>query len=493
MSVNFDLDVKKNKGILRGDHFDAIMEHFSYENPGARHARRRGSYAIHRKHMITPAGRFDLGLYFEIRKMLNKQYPDTRITQDERFNNAILPKYEFAANMNRLILPGREYQSDIVERLLKIGRGIAVLGTGGGKTLTMAYLIQTIYDNWHDRSSFRCLVIVPDLGLKNQTYDDFNEYGVSFLASKWEGKAIPGTPVTIANMGILQSKKSDVSWLEHVDLLIVDEVHKLRKDNKINKLLDQCKTNNRFGFTGTEAEKHEDRWNAIGKIGPVLYEKDTYSLRKEKYLTNAKVQIIKLDYAKQPDPVPKAERNNPTAKYQKEIEFVQNSKFRNDIIGNLAKNFDNNALIMVDRIQHGQKVYDAVVEKCPDKKVFFVRGDVDVEQRDRIKALMERDTNIVVIAISKIFSTGINIKNLHYVVFASGGKAKVTIIQAIGRGLRLHENKDLLIIIDIADILKYGYDHMQKRIKLYKKERIEYGITTIKESPGRKASQKKKS
>ncbi len=103
---------------------------------------------------------------------------------------------------------------------------------------------------------------------------------------------------------------------------------------------------------------------------------------------------------------------------------------------------------------------------------------------------MEHKQNIVCIAISKIFSTGINIKNLHYIVFGGGGKAKVKIIQSIGRGLRLHKDKKGVIIIDIADMLYYGQQHYRKRLKLYKGEKIKHGIKKIREAgfktPGKK-------
>ena len=89
--------------------------------------------------------------------------------------------------------------------------------------------------------------------------------------------------------------------------------------------------------------------------------------------------------------------------------------------------------------------------------------------------------NIICIAIAKIFSTGINIKNLHYILFASIGKAKIKIIQSIGRVLRLHENKVKLIIFDISDILEYSIKHLSKRLSLYKKEKLQYVITEVNE------------
>jgi superfamily II DNA or RNA helicase len=118
---------------------------------------------------------------------------------------------------------------------------------------------------------------------------------------------------------------------------------------------------------------------------------------------------------------------------------------------------------------------------CKDKQVFFIRGDVAVEEREKVKTVMENGDDVICIAISKIFSTGISIKNLHYIVFAGGGKAKVKIIQSIGRGLRLHKNKTGVIIVDIADMLNYSLKHYTKRIELYKGEKINYGIKKIKQ------------
>ena len=137
---------------------------------------------------------------------------------------------------------------------------------------------------------------------------------------------------------------------------------------------------------------------------------------------------------------------------------------------------------MVDYIKHGEDLYALFKKTCKHKKVYFIRGDVDVVEREKVRRLMEKRDDIIIIAISKIFSTGIDIKNLHYIIFASGGKAKIKILQSIGRGLRLHKNKEQLIIFDIADNLHYGIKHVEKREQFYKSESIEYGTRTLKEN-----------
>jgi superfamily II DNA or RNA helicase len=478
MSLQIKWDNVKRQGIIKGDCFDSLREHFSVENTSARFARYRSRFISPRKYAITATGRFDSGLYFEIKKYLIDEQISERIHVDDKFLEDIRPSYNLKPVFDQHALNLRDYQKDIVSSCLDNGRGVVVLATAGGKTLTIANIIENIFNS---NKKLRALLIVPDLGLVNQTFKDFQEYNTSFLHSKWTGsdKLDIRSNVIIANMGILQSSKSDLSWLNSIDLLIVDEVHKLRRGNKINKIIKHIKTPHKFGFTGTMPEDLLDQWNIIGKIGPLLFEKNSYQLRLEKHVANAYIQILKLEYNQRPEV---SRRTNPSEGYRNELEFLAKSTFRNNILTKLCTNINNNALILIDYINHGEILYDTLQRECKNKRVFFIRGDVDVKDREDVRQLMEDNNDIIVVAISKIFSTGINIKNLHYIIFAGGGKAKVRIIQSIGRGLRKHKDKKKVIIIDIADQLKYGYAHMKKRISLYKKEKINYGAKTIKEN-----------
>ena len=477
MSIKFTLDKSGQKGVMSGDMFEDIRETFSVNNDAAKFMRYRSRFAPSRKYAITPGGKFDIGLYYEIKKYLVSQSVTGNILVEDSFRDIATPKYNIN-QISELSLELRGYQQKIVDMCLKIGRGVCVLATAGGKTLTIASLIQSVFET---NKSMKCLLIVPDLGLVNQTHSDFKEYGVSFLHSKWTGNDSLnlGSNVIIANMGILQSAKSDVSWTSHVDMVIVDEVHKLRKTNKINKVLRGIRTPHRFGFTGTMPEEKIDQWNIIGLIGPILFEKNSYQLRQDDYISPVVAQVLKLEYSSQPE---KGKKGDPTDGYRKEHDFIIESTFRNNIISKLSNNFSNNALILIDYIRHGEELYDCIKKECPDKVVYFIQGEVEVSQRDTIKKIIEDKNNVVCIAISKIFSTGVNIKNLHYIVFAGGGKAKIKILQSIGRGLRKHESKDKLTIVDIADQLKYGYQHMVKRMTFYKKEKINYGIKKITET-----------
>jgi len=486
--ITLSFDPKKGTGVLSGELFDEIREQFSVKNEAAFFVRKRyGRYLPQRTYAITPAGKFDPGLYYEIRKHLTAIQYTGDVTTDETLYTVIKPSKKWEANPQYstdivpLALPLRDYQEEIVKKALSIGRGTIVLATAGGKTLTAASLLTKLF--LLNGPSFRCLYIVPDLGLAEQTSGDFKSYNVPFSVQKWTGNSPIDTNnlsnVVIANLGILQSKNTDLSWLENIDALVVDEVHKIRKGNEVNKIIKIIKTPIRFGFTGTMPENLMDQWNIIGKIGPIIYEKHSHELRLENYVSNVHVQILKLTYKE--DPFKDVVISSANL-YREEVRFLMRSRFRNNVIGRVACRLDNNSLILVDFIEHGEALYKTIKELCPEKHCYFIRGEVEVTEREKIRQLMENRTDVVVVAISKIFSTGINIKNLHYIVFACGGKAKIKIVQSIGRGLRLHKDKDKLIIFDIADEFKYSSAHLDKRIALYEKEKIKYSTKEVQES-----------
>jgi superfamily II DNA or RNA helicase len=476
--IKIDFDRKKNKALISGDKLSEIREYFSIPNPAARF--NKSWYTAKRLYAITPTGHFDIGLVGEIKNYLISKKQDSEIQITDEALKELNPKLDKPI-IKRLKLDLRDYQEDTVSKCMTFGRGVCVLGTGAGKTLTIATLIENFYLYSKNVDNFKCLIVVPDLGLVNQTYSDFKEYNVSFNVTKWTGKIKPDfdANVIIANIDILRSKFELNPWIVDVNLLIIDEAHKMGKGNKSSKLLDKIKTSNRFGFTGTLPEDNLDKWNIIGKIGPVLIKKSSYELREENFLTNVTVNIFNLEYKTKPIRVKGSV--DPTENYRNELQFLSYNPFRNKVIQSTCNNFKNNILILINNIDHGQHLYDMLSSSLKDKQVFFIRGEVEVDERDKVKRVMEEHNNVVCVAVSQIFSTGVNIKNIHMILFAAGGKSFIRTVQSIGRGLRLNDNKQELKIIDLADNLEYGIDHSNKRKMIYNEEKISYNIYDIQE------------
>jgi superfamily II DNA or RNA helicase len=181
-------------------------------------------------------------------------------------------------------------------------------------------------------------------------------------------------------------------------------------------------------------------------------------LRDEEYLTNVEVVMLKINH-------PYTVRG-----YKRELEIIQTDQDRHNIIKKIVKKMNKNVLILVNRIEHGDHLWETL--QIEGKSTYFVHGEVPVETRSEIIQEMENNDNVVSVAISAIFSTGINIKNLHYIVFAAGGKSFIRTVQSIGRGLRLHESKEKLVIFDIYDNFKFSMAHAGERKKFYDEEQI---------------------
>lgn len=462
------------------DLFDDLREHFSVVNEGATFAKaklpkNRKRFVPDRKYIVKQTGYCAAGLYGEIEHWLHvNQITGVKYTDsykayiEDGFEYD--PFDEFPNEEYKL----RYYQADALRYGIKNGRGIFVVGTGGGKTLMCASLIESYYQNCEDKGNFKCLIVVPNIGLVSQTYKDFNEYGVSFSVTRWTGNQTPDSfaNVTICNSAILVRRMSENIWVENVDLVLVDEVHAISNANKISDMISKIRTTHKYGFTGTLPLDKWTKWNVIGAVGPVIYEKTSKELRDEEYLANAEVRRLEISYTS------RIERRS-TNSFFDELDFIYENPYRNNLIRSICDKYPKNILILVNHIRHGEKLLEEL--QTLDRSVHFIEGKVEVEDREKVIEEMEAGDGVICIAISKIFSTGINIKNLHMVMFASGGKAFIRTVQSIGRGLRLHPTKTMLNIVDLCDNLYYSSEHAAKRLRIYDKEKIRHKTKTLQE------------
>jgi superfamily II DNA or RNA helicase len=468
-----ELSLIKNSGqiIADNDALSLLRENFSIANPAFR---KNVPYVSSRLYSITPSGKFEVGLLGEIIKYLEHSNYQYGISKDL--------KKEFSCGfetpiIKKLSIDYRDYQEQSITAAIKQGRGVTIIPTAGGKTLICAGLIESFRETTNDPDAL-VLVTVPSIQLVEQTANDFISYGLTKV-TKWSGnnKLDTNANIIVAGTQFLLSEKTNLSILADVKMLIKDECHNLKKTNKINKILKLLKTPYKFGFTGTMPTCKIDQWNIIGKLGPITFEQKTQTLKNQQYISNFKIVILNVQHTARPK---QATSLNPTASYENELEFIINSERRNQIICKLADKLANNTLIMVDRLAHGEILESIIKETTKDKKpIYFIRGSTEMQDREEIRSLMNERNDIIIIAISKIFSTGINIPNLHNIIFASAGKAKIKIMQSIGRALRLHPTKTMANIFDISDNTKYAKLHLIERKKLYNTENYEYTEKSI--------------
>jgi len=173
--------------------------------------------------------------------------------------------------------------------------------------------------------------------------------------------------------------------------------------------------------------------------------------------------------------------------YQEEMDFLCSSNARNKYIRNLCCGLQGNTLLLFQYVEkHGKVLQELIEKKVEDnRKVFFVYGGVDADEREKIRAITEKSDNAIIVASYGTFSTGINIRNLHNIIFASPSKSRIRNLQSIGRGLRLGDNKTNATLYDIADDVSYGekenytLQHFRERINIYNEESFDYEIHNV--------------
>ena len=174
------------------------------------------------------------------------------------------------------------------------------------------------------------------------------------------------------------------------------------------------------------------------------------------------------------------------AKYAEELEFIVTYEKRNKSIRNLVLSLETNTLLLFRLVKkHGSVLFDMIKEQADDRKVFFVFGGTDTDTREQIRAITERESNAIIVASYGVFSTGVNIRNLHNIIFASPSKSRIRNLQSIGRGLRLSDQKDKTTLYDITDNMcigarkNYAFQHYEERVKIYNEERFPFKLYTI--------------
>ena len=375
----------------------------------------------------------------------------------------------------------RDYQKEAVTKAINVGRTLLLSPTASGKSLIIYSLIR-----YHQLKNRKQLIIVPTTSLVEQMYGDFADYSTK---NGWKvqenchriygGKEKTNDyPVTISTWQSIY--KYPKKWFEQFDVIYGDEAH-LFKAKSLTTLMNKLvNTPYRIGTTGTLDGTKTHRLVLEGVFGNVHKVTTTKKLMDDKQLANLKIICCTLNY---PDEIRKQLKGY---NYQEEIDWIVTCPKRNEILKNLTIAQDGNTLVLFQYVEkHGKILYEMLEKATKDRKVFFVFGGTDTETREEIRALTEKESNAIIVASYGTFSTGINIRNLHNIVFASPSKSRIRNLQSIGRGLRKGDKKVTCNLFDIGDDLSwkshknYTLNHLIERIKIYNEEGFDYKLVKI--------------
>ena len=371
----------------------------------------------------------------------------------------------------------RDYQLDAIAHAIATNRSLLISPTASGKSLIIYCLVR-----YYQMMELKTLILVPTTSLVEQMYKDFEDYGWS--SGTYCQKIYQGHDKKVTKDVVISTWQSihrmPRAYFRQFGAVFGDEAHlfKAKSLTGIMTKLDTCKY--RFGLTGTLDGTQTHRLVLEGLFGKAKYVVTTKELIDNKTLSALDIKCIVLKYPDEDIQIVKE------LDYHGELEYIVTKTERNTFLCNLVGHCSGNTLCLFQFVEkHGEPLYNLIKDKYKDRKVFFVYGGVDTDTREQIREIVENEHGAIIVASYGTFSTGINIRNISNIVFASPSKSKIRVLQSLGRGLRLGDKSQSLKLFDISDDftndsrINFTLRHFHQRLNIYKEQSFNYEIDKV--------------
>ena len=437
--------------------------------------------------MIRLFNLYSRRLYIGLMDYLTQFAKDRNYTIEQDFDNTVEldpdEVEQFITSLNMKITP-YDYQLDAIKYAIKNQRSLLLSPTGSGKSLIIYCLVRYCLEQIQEDE--KILIVVPTTGLVSQMYNDFRDYaGKEWKVEKNCHTIFSGQDKTTPKQVVISTWQSiykmPPEYFEQYKMVVGDECHLFKAKSLTSLMSKMVNADFRIGTTGTLDGTQVHKLVIEGLFGRVQKVTTTKNLMEKEVLSNLSIDCLVLEY--KPEEIEEIKR----AKYIDELKWIVGHEGRNKFISKLAKSVKGNTLILFNYVDlHGKPLYNLISEMCPDKKVFMIYGGTDVEQREEIRQIVDKEKDAILVASYGTCSTGINIKNIHNIIFTSPSKSVIRVLQSIGRGLRRSESKDSMKLYDLADNLSHKkyrnhtMRHLDARIKIYTKEHFDYKLISMK-------------
>lgn len=401
----------------------------------------------------------------------------------EGFPEGLRTPIDYSIDHIELPFEPHDFQLAALTTFCKSKRVNFISPTASGKSLIMYLLSRCAIEHIGDK----ILIIVPNISLATQLkadYASYSEEDEGFDVEELVHVIADGTEkrndksITISTWQSLQHIK-DPSFFSGFDVVGIDEVHGA-KGKAITAIVGQCvNAHHRFGLTGTIEKKDQaDVMTIEANIGQFIRLTDTETLMERGIVAQMHINCIKINH--------KVMGAKPS-KYTDEINYIIKNDSRNEFIVKLADKTKGNTLVLFNTIEHGEHLLELLKTRT-DKEVLYVSGKIKGVERERIRKYAEANNNLILVCSYGTYSTGVNIKNLHNVIFAHPTKSLYRVLQSIGRGLRLHDDKEKLRLFDISDDLRknppkgaenHTLRHFMRRLEIYASESFTFDIKEV--------------
>jgi superfamily II DNA or RNA helicase len=457
----------------------ALMKKFEVEKPGARYlpsvrlGRWNGKISyfslggathINLLDQIIPIiDNFNYDIELEDLRTYKTTFQFEQIKEDT-FANKTWPKGHVKEGESIMF---RDYQVEIVNTFLANPQSLQEAATGAGKTLVTAALSLSV------EQYGRSIVIVPNKSLVVQTEEDYVNLGLDVGVYFGDRKELNKTHTICTwqslNNLLKATQEGTVDFtindfIEGVVCVIVDEVHQAKAEvlkDLLTGVLSRVPI--RWGLTGTIPKADFDKLSLLVSLGPVVGKLSASELQEQGVLAQCHVNIVQLKDGKE------------YKDYQSELKFLTTDQLRLDTIAKLIDKIKDtgNTLVLVDRISAGKEL----VERLPNS--VFVSGEMKLTERKEEYDEIRTSEGRILVCTYGVAAVGINVPRLFNIVMLEPGKSFVRVIQSIGRGLRMAEDKDHVAVWDITSDCKFSKRHLTQRKAFYKEASYPFSIEKL--------------
>lgn len=387
------------------------------------------------------------------------------------------------------------YQFESVLMALKFKRSRTEVATAGGKSFSIFLYARFLYQYNKIPQNKKILIITIRKMLVTQMINDIYNYQTDgFL--KCDSVFSGGKKLADSNIvvGTYQSlSEMDPEYFDQFSAVIIDECHSAKiksiKEDIIPKLnFNHCKY--LWGLSGTHPpEKTIDDLTLEAYIGPIMFKITASELQELGTIADIRINMIWLHYGnhmtKEFWHLPEMDKNvSAVTQLKAERDWLRGHPNRNRVLLNVINSFQGNQIILVDSVAYCNYIND-MVNEAGIKKSRIIHGGIKDGEREAIKIELEDEENVVCVATWETMSTGVSVNNIMAVHFPDGGKSRYRIRQSLGRGLRLHKNKEYLTAFDYADIIHKDHNwpgpvvnklrrQANERKKIYEEQKFPY-------------------
>jgi superfamily II DNA or RNA helicase len=481
-----DVSIKifcEDRGILK-----EMSQFFTFTVPGAEHMpafkKRQWDgkiklFNIHTQEL--PVGLYEYLIRFcsdrsyRLSGYVPSKYREVGVETIQKYVNEFLRPVAGGKRVN-----AHPHQIEAITHAIENYRTTLLSPTGSGKSLIIYALVRFYLDMIPEGK--KVLIVVPTTSLVSQMYSDFEDYSADngwnvkdncHKVTAGKDKTHPEKRVIISTWQSIY--KLDYNYFSQFKGVLGDECHlfKSKSLSTLMSMLRDCPY--RVGTTGTLDGTKVHRLVIEGAFGPTYQVTSTKDLIDKDILSDFEIDCILLKYPEH------FRRKYKRITYQEEIDILVQCEFRNKFITDLVDSLKGNTLVLFQYVQkHGIPLHNMIEKRAKGKKVFFIHGGTSADAREEVRKIVESEKNAIIVASYGTFSTGVSIRRLHNIVFASPSKSRVRVLQSIGRQLRKSEHKEVARLYDIVDDIhwlsykNHTLRHYEERLKIYESENFNH-------------------